>query len=109
MRGQQGLRIRNDGLDLHDEEHPAPGMPGKDVNRATLAEVVERHLDGDLPATRHQQLNRSLDESGMSGVEQAIECLAVPSNTHLEIGTERSAQGFDVTEGRPDELASLEA
>jgi hypothetical protein len=84
-------------------------MPGKDVNRATLAEVVERHLDGDLPAKRHQQPNRSLNEGGMSGIEEAIEGLAVPSNADLEIGTQRGTQGFDVTEGCPDELAALEA
>ena len=49
------LQVDQLGLDLNDQKRPAIGPPPKDVDGATLAEMIERLLDADFPACVREQ------------------------------------------------------
>ncbi len=49
-RAEHRLQVWNDGLDLDDKKRAACRVKGKDVDRPTLAVLVECHLGRVLPA-----------------------------------------------------------
>jgi hypothetical protein len=48
---QQILKVREDRLDLDDQQDPLDRVPGEDVDGASVAEDVECELGHDLPAS----------------------------------------------------------
>jgi hypothetical protein len=83
-------------------------VPAEDVDRASLAEVIERHFHRRLPTIALEHPNDGVDELGVRRVEEAIEALAMPSDADVKIGAERGANGLDVGERRASKPASLE-
>lgn len=73
-------------------------MPAQHVNGPSVAEVVERDLERDLPGSGPELGNRSVDEQGVGFVEQAIEALAAPSDEHVEVCSERPACPLETLE-----------
>ena len=77
-REQHRLEVGHHGLDLDHQQGTRRPMEGEDVDRASFAADVERHLGGDFPVGRAQDLENLIDESGMSRIKEAIQTLAVP-------------------------------
>jgi hypothetical protein len=108
VRGDRRLGIRDDRLDLDDEERLGAGVPPNNIDRATLAEMAEGDLDGRLPAMRVEQADDLVDQPGVRRIEESVEALAMPPNTHVEIGAQRVARRLDMGERHPPDLASLD-
>jgi hypothetical protein len=75
----QVLEIDDAALHLDDEQDPRDWMPGHDVDRSTVAEVVERVLDQRFSAHGPQHANARLDERRMRAVDEAIQVAAAPA------------------------------
>jgi hypothetical protein len=75
-------------------------MPASDVDRAAIAEFVERDLQRGIPASCSQLADHSIDEGSVCFVEQPIQGLAAPSNPHVEVSAERLADTLKAIEIR---------
>ena len=78
------------GLHLDDEERAAGGVPGENVDGATLAELRIAHLRKDGPPAGDQLLAHTADDLRMALVEQSVEIAASPSDHHERVRIERS-------------------
>jgi hypothetical protein len=105
---EERLGIWDDGLDLHDQEHPPSLMPAQDVDGSPLTEVVEGHLDRRLPTGVRDHSNHMFDKGRMGGIEEPIEAFAVPSNANVELGRKGGADGLDIRQHDPIHLATLD-
>ena len=97
-RGQEILQVDDLRLDFDDQQCPAGGVPGQDVHRALLAEVVEGVFGDALPAERFQDGHDLFDQRGVTCVQQTIKLAASPTQVDhcadLENGAQAS-QGSD--------------
>lgn len=101
------LDVGHNGLDLDDEECPVNGVPREDIDRSSLAEVVERRFREDLPATLGEQRDNLVDETRMGGVEQSIEVFAVPIQPHGDAGIQALADPLQATDRQAPHPACL--
>jgi hypothetical protein len=75
---ERRLNVADRGLDLNHQDHRRPRVKGQDVDRATFAEYVERHLRRAQPTVSPEDTDELLDDFGVRSVEQAIEILSMP-------------------------------
>lgn len=108
VRRKHRLGIRDNRLDFHDQERARRGMPAQHVNRASLAEVIERHFDRRFPAALGQQPDDAIDKGRVGCIEHPVETFAMPSNADVEIGAKCSANGFEVGQRDSTDVASLD-
>ena len=74
-----GLLERPEGtLDLTDRDGASPFVAAEDIDRAALAELGERDFDLGPPTPGAEDPDDSLDERGVSSVEQSVGGSAVP-------------------------------
>ena len=73
-------------------------MEGQNVDRASLAELVERHLGRDNPVRRSKDAHDFLDGRGVTPVEESVESLALPEQLDEHTPAELSGNAIE----RPD-------
>jgi hypothetical protein len=65
-------------LDLEHKSDSQIGPQRENVNGSSLAELREGNLSVDVPATRLQQRNLTLDERGMAPIQKLVRCRSIP-------------------------------
>ena len=90
VQGPNGfLQVHQLGLDFHDQERPAIGSPGQDVDRPALAETVERLLDADFPAKVQEQAHGAVLQVRVPPIEQTGELGTPPSQPERQVRLDR--------------------
>lgn len=69
-------------------------MEGEHINRAPLAELVERNFGRSLPGVVAEDPDDSLDGRCVPRVEESIKALATPRNTNEQTGAEGRGHAF---------------
>lgn len=87
-REQHRLEVGDHGLDLDHEQRSGRPVEREDVDRAPFAANVEGHLGRDLPVGGTQDLEYSVDEPGVSRIEESIQTLALPEQPNIYAGIE---------------------
>lgn len=102
------LEVRQDRLDLDDEQHACSRMPRDDIDRPALAELVERQLGDRLPAKRTQLGESQLDQGRMTSIDQAIDHAALPAKFDALGDLERPADVAKASDGDANQLATFD-
>ena len=76
-------------LDFDDEQRARGSVPGKDVDRASLAVHRVGDLRTSLPASRLQDLHGSTHQRGMGLVHQPVELTTTPANDEKQFRIQR--------------------
>jgi hypothetical protein len=79
-----------------------------DVRAASVTEVVEAHLDANVPAEVGQELGDRFLKGCMRGVDEPIQLLPAPDNARLEARVQRLNDILDSAHRHVVELAALE-
>ena len=103
------LEIRDDRLDLDDEDDAGRWVEREHVDRAPLATDVERDLDCNQPFERSKGGGDDVDERGMVAIQQAVERLAIPRHDQVQPGTERLGDRLDGRERQLVRMTSFDA
>ena len=91
IQDEQGrLDVRHNRFDLDDEHDARRWMKHEDVDRPTFAANAEGDLDFHEPLERSEGSGDLLNENSVVCVEQAVQCLAVPGQMHLQAGGGRA-------------------
>jgi hypothetical protein len=86
-RAEELVQINQLGLELDDEERSGLRMPGKDIDRSSLAPDRERDLGLDDSARPSgEEPRQDLVHRGVPGIDQAPEVAALPSHGHVDPG-----------------------
>lgn len=104
-----GLKVRNDRLHLDDESDPGRLVVAEKIDRASLAEDVERHLNSDVPAEASEPAGHLLHEKGMVGVQQPVESFAVPAQAQIDAGAQCAGDRLEGTQRELVEVTSFNA
>jgi len=83
-RGVEILDVRDPALDLHENERPMPRLPSDQVDRSSIAEMVERVLDEDLPTVAAHDRGDGVNDGGVLRVEKPGKLTAPPQRLDLE-------------------------
>ena len=84
-------------------------MPTDDVDRASIAVVVEGELDDRLPAEGSEFANEQLDDGRMVAVKQQRAFGASPAGHEIEPNLERDAYSLDRGPRQRVETAAVDA
>ena len=84
------LRVRDDRLDLDDEQGAEQWMEGEDVDRPALAPDRERDLDLNNPTKAPKESHEGIDQGRMRLVHQSVEALASPSKVEVDVRAKSS-------------------
>lgn len=102
--------IANRALDFDDQQGTVSGMPGKDVDRAALAEDRERDLGLDDPLREGgQPPNERFRDTGVPRIEKPIEIRSLPSRDEIDLRIERREEPAQNGEARPVEEPTLDS
>ena len=82
-------------------------MPAQEVNRAKLAELVERDLEGRLPTSGVQDGHHPTHQICVRFIKQQIKSFAPPPNPHVELGAERLADALQAPQSRVSDHSAL--
>ena len=104
---KQGLDVGHHGLDLDNQQRLVLRVPGQHVDGPSFAEVVEGRLWDNLPPVGREDRHDLVDESGMRGIEETIECLALPVESGRRSGTQRLGDLEDGPHREAPRLATL--
>lgn len=85
-------------LDLYDGCCPVAGMDAEHIDRSAFAEFGEGEFDVRLPAARGKYRDGALDEGGVSLIEQAVRCGAVPPGNESASTASRLKNSPDASE-----------
>lgn len=100
---KQVLKVGQAGFDLDDEQSPVVGSPSENVDRASIAVVVERELGCHLPSGSSQGGDCDFDQSRVARIDEAIEIAGAPLRCQRNSDLERlgdlsnQAQGIHPT------------
>ncbi len=83
-------------------------MPTQHVHGTTVPVVIERPLDGRLPARLGKEPNHQVDEVCVRGDEQSVQAFAVPPDANVEVGAEYRTGGFKISERKAAQGAALD-
>jgi hypothetical protein len=89
-RGVQILDVRDPALDLHENERPMLRLPSDQVDRSSIAEMVERELDEDLPTVAAHDRGDGVNDGRVLLVEKAGKLTAAPQRLDLDANLESS-------------------
>jgi hypothetical protein len=107
-RHQGRLRIGHDRFDFDDEECARRRLPAEDIDRPTIAELVECHLDSRFPPVPLELSHDAIHEGGVGFVEQAIQALAPPSDSDVEVRAQGFADAIQPIEANVPNLSPLD-
>ncbi len=102
------LEVRDDRLDLDDDEGPRWRVESQHVDGAALPGDRERNLDGHVPAERSETPGDELDERRVVGIEQSIERFTVPRQTNIEARRKRRHHPLDRCDGQAVAMPELD-
>ena len=83
-------------------------MPGEDVDRPALTRDMEADFGRGEPANAGQQIKHLFDDARVIAIEQSIQVLAAPENTHMETRTEVQQDPLELPDCEPIRKASLD-
>jgi hypothetical protein len=95
---ERGLHVPDRGLDLDRQQEAGRGMEGEDVVATAFPEVVEAGFNGNVPVQPTKHARDRVLQLGVTGVHQAIECLALPRQVWIEPGAQRRRDPDESTE-----------
>jgi hypothetical protein len=86
----QVLQVKESGLQLDDDECAGCGVPANDVDRSSLAEMVEAVLNEHLEARCPELGKNHLADCGMRPIEEAVELAALPARQDVKADAQGS-------------------
>jgi len=108
-RGEHGLHVRDDRLDLYDEDDPARRVEGEDVDGAAIGAELECDLRDGEPSAGSEQPDDLLDELGVRSIQEAVGGFAMPHGADLEAGTNGGSHVIDGSDGHRTHLPQLDS
>ena len=84
-------------------------MPGEHVDGAPFAADLERDLGHDVPTDAAEPVDRPFDQTGVPGVEESIQRLALPEDGRHEPRPERRCDSFEAPDGDVCGAAAFDA
>jgi len=108
QRHQRGLDVREDRLDLDDEQAPRCRMEPEDIDGPALAVLAERHLGRGDPTVCAQSANYLLDDCCVSSVEPSIQFLAIPREAAADSSVESRSHPIECFDCGPRGAALLD-
>ena len=75
---QRSLKRSQLCLYLNDQQRSRPGVPSQDVDRTSISESGEGHLEFDLPSQLAKHIADGANQRGVAFVQQSVERGAVP-------------------------------
>jgi len=101
--GDRSLDVRDDRLDLDDEDDPGSRVIREDVVRTSFTPDGERRFDLRRPSVTRQEHHDLIHEAGMRLVQQPIQRLALPSDPDVKRRVQRLGRACQQPErDRPD-------
>jgi hypothetical protein len=95
VRRNHRLEVRDDGLELGDEERPSRAMKSQDVDGAPFAADRERCLDCDLPSEFRKSARHPVGQTSVAVIEESIEVRSVPTEPDVECRTQHGRSPFN--------------
>jgi hypothetical protein len=83
-------------------------MEGEDIDRPALTPDAERHLDVDRPSQTPEPEDRRFNQGRVRLIDQAVELLAAPSQTKVDVGAERRRRANKRANGHAIELTPVD-
>lgn len=105
---EEVVYVNEFGLELDEEQRPMRRMPGDEIDDASLAEMVERHLRPDLPPRRSKHPGHRFGHVRVALGEHAIERAASPARLDRELDLEDGRDPAKLPEGDLVEMTTLD-
>jgi hypothetical protein len=97
------------GLDLDEEQRPGRRMPGRDVDEATLAREIERHLGPRDPALATKRPEQRLHKRRVTGARQPLDLAGSGPEPEIEASFEHPCDTANHGDAQGGTLATLDA
>jgi hypothetical protein len=107
-RGEHLLEVWHNRLGLDHEQPSGRRVPGQQVDAPSLAADPERHFYCTPPAYPGEDLDQSLSDRRMDGIEQPVELFASPAHSDVQLSAQTHDDPLDRIQGGARNHAPLD-